>query len=131
MTFIIFFNISNKLEVFLIVVLVLVALLLAINLLLSEHKPDKVKSSQFECGFSSFREMSRMPFRISYYIYALLFLLFDLEILLIYPYVVSSYNNGGYGMVILLIFFILLTIGFVYELGKKALVIGSRQNNTY
>ena len=104
-------------------------MLLGINFLLSEHKPDKVKSSQFECGFSSFREMSRTPFRISYYIYALLFLLFDLEILLIYPYVVSSYNNSSYGLIVLLIFFILLTIGFVYELGKKALVIGTRQNN--
>jgi NADH-ubiquinone oxidoreductase chain 3 len=121
---------SNKLEVFLIFVLVLVFLLLVINFVLAEHKPDKIKSSQFECGFSSFREMSRMPFRISYYIYALLFLLFDLEILLIYPYVVSSYNNGGFGMAILLVFFILLTIGFVYELGKKALVIGSRQNTS-
>lgn len=120
---------NNKLEIFLLVVLILVVLLLAINFLLSEHKPDKIKSSQFECGFSSFREMSRMPFRISYYIYALLFLLFDLEILLIYPYVVSSYNNSGYGMAVLLVFFILLTIGFIYELGKKALVIGTRQNN--
>ena len=116
------------LEIFLLFVVILVAILLTVNFLLSEHKPDKVKSSQFECGFSSFREMSRTPFRISYYIYALLFLLFDLEILLVYPYVVSSYNNGTYGLVILLIFFILLTIGFIYELGKKALVIGTRQN---
>jgi NADH-ubiquinone oxidoreductase chain 3 len=118
---------NSKLSILLIVVLVLVILLLGVNSVLSEHKPDKMKSSQFECGFSSFREMSRMPFRISYYIYALLFLLFDLEILLIYPYVVSSYNNSGYGMAVLLVFFILLTIGFVYELGKKALVIGTRQ----
>lgn len=73
--------------------------------------------------------MSRLPFRITYYIYALLFLLFDLEILLIYPYVVTSYNNSSYGLIVLLIFFILLTIGFVYELGKKALIIGTRQNN--
>lgn len=118
----------NRLEIFLFFIIVLVVILLAVNLLLSEHKPDKVKSSQFECGFSSFREMSRTPFRISYYIYALLFLLFDLEILLIYPYVVSSYNNSSYGLVVLLIFFVLLTIGFIYELGKKALVIGTRQN---
>jgi NADH-ubiquinone oxidoreductase chain 3 len=119
----------NKLSVFFLFTLILVVLLLAINFLLSEHKADKIKSSQFECGFSSFREMSRMPFRISFFIYALLFLLFDLEILLIYPYVVSSYINGVYGMLILLIFFILLTIGFVYELGKKALIVGTRQVN--
>ena len=53
--------------------------------------------------------------------------MFDLEILLIYPYSVSSYNNDIYGLIILIIFFILLTMGFIYELGKNALTIDSRQ----
>jgi len=57
-----------------------------------------------------------------------LFLLFDLEILLVYPYVVSTYTNGIYGLVIMLIFFLALALGFTFELGKNALKIYFRQN---
>jgi len=57
-------------------------------------------------------------------------LLFDLEILLVYPYVVSAYTNGIYGLVIMLIFFLALTLGFAFELGKNALKIDSRQTLT-
>jgi len=57
----------------------------------------------------------------------LLFLLFDLEILLVYPYVVSTYTNGLYGLVIMLIFILALSLGFAFELGKNALEIDSRQ----
>jgi NADH-ubiquinone oxidoreductase chain 3 len=53
--------------------------------------------------------------------------LFDLEILLVYPYVVSAYFNGMYGLVIMLIFFLALTLGFAFELGKNALKIDSKQ----
>jgi NADH-ubiquinone oxidoreductase chain 3 len=53
--------------------------------------------------------------------------LFDLEILLVYPYVVSAYFNGMYGLVIVLIFFFALTLGFAFELGKNALNIDSKQ----
>ena len=56
-----------------------------------------------------------------------MFLLFDLEILLIYPYVVSAYTNGIYGLLIMLVFFLVLTLGFAFELGKNALKIESRQ----
>ena len=60
-------------------------------------------------------------------IFGLLFLLFDLEILLVYPYSVSSYTNDIYGLIIMIVFFILLTLGFIFELGKNALTIDSRQ----
>ena len=60
---------------------------------------------------------------------ALLFLLFDLEILLVYPYVVSAYQNGIFGLIIMLLFFLVLTLGFAFELGKNALSIESRQSN--
>ena len=59
-----------------------------------------------------------------------MFLLFDLEILLVYPYVVSAYVNGIYGLTIMLIFFLALTLGFAFELGKNALKIESRQTYT-
>ena len=118
----------ESLTFFLIFIPILAFILLTINFVLAPHKPNKDKDSQFECGFTSFVQMSRMAFTISFFIYALLFLLFDLEILLVYPFVVSSYTNDIYGLAIMLIFFILLTIGFIYELGNKALQIDSRQN---
>ena len=63
----------------------------------------------------------------TFFIFALLFLLFDLEILLIYPYVVSAYTNGIYGLLVMIVFFLVLTLGFAFELGKNALKIESRQ----
>src|SRR6201746_2386096 len=113
---------------FLFLIPVLGIILLLVNLILSPHNAYQEKDSAFECGFHSFLGQNRTQFSISFFIFALLFLLFDLEILLIYPYSVSSYINGIYGLVIMLIFFILLTLGFIFELGKKALTISSRQN---
>src|SRR5690606_23726102 len=84
-------------------------ILLGLNLILGPHNPYQEKSSTFECGFSSFLGQNRSQFSISFFIFALLFLLFDLEILLVYPYVVSGYNNEIYGLIIMLVFFILLT----------------------
>lgn len=83
----------------------------------------------FECGFHSFLGQNRSEFSISFFIFALLFLLFDLEILLVYPYVVSAYANGIFGLIIMLLFFLVLTLGFAFELGKNALSIESRQSN--
>ena len=102
---------------------------MGINILLSPHNPYQEKNSAFECGFHSFLGQNRTQFSISFFIFALLFLLFDLEILLVYPYVVSAYTNGIYGLIITLIFFILLTVGLVFELGKKALIINSKQKD--
>ena len=56
-------------------------------------------------------------------------MLFDLEILLVFPYVVSAYINSAYGLVLMLIFFLALTLGFAFEIGKDALKLSSRQNN--
>jgi NADH-ubiquinone oxidoreductase chain 3 len=106
---------------------ILAIILLAVNLIFAPHNPYQEKDSAFECGFHSFLGQNRTQFSISFFIFALLFLLFDLEILLVYPYVVSAYVNGIYGLVIMLIFFLALTLGFAFELGKNALKIDSRQ----
>jgi NADH-ubiquinone oxidoreductase chain 3 len=106
---------------------ILAIILLAVNLIFAPHNPYQEKNSAFECGFHSFLGQNRTQFSISFFIFALLFLLFDLEILLVYPYVVSAYTNGIYGLVIMLIFFLALTLGFAFELGKNALKIDSRQ----
>jgi len=109
----------------------LAIILLAINLIFAPHNPYQEKDSAFECGFHSFLGQNRTQFSVSFFIFALLFLLFDLEILLVYPYVVSAYVNSIYGLVVMLIFFLALTLGFAFELGKNALKIDSRQMLTF
>jgi NADH-ubiquinone oxidoreductase chain 3 len=112
---------------FLFFIPVLTFILLIVNLIFASHNPYQEKDSAFECGFHSFLGQNRTQFSISFFIFALLFLLFDLEILLVYPYIVSAYNNEVYGLIIMLLFFLLLTLGFAYELGKNALKIDSKQ----
>ena len=103
-------------------------ILLGVNLVFASHNSYPEKNSAFECGFHSFVHQNRTQFSISFFLFALLFLLFDLEILLVYPYVVSSYLNGLHGLVVMLVFFLVLILGFAYELGKGALKITSKQN---
>lgn len=112
---------------FLVFIPILAFILLAVNIIFAPHNPYMEKNSTFECGFHSFLGQNRSEFSISFFIFALLFLLFDLEILLVYPYIVSAYANGLFGLIIMLIFFLVLTLGFVFELGKNALSIESRQ----
>lgn len=112
---------------FLIFIPLLSIILLTINLLFAPHNAYQEKNSAFECGFHSFLGQNRTQFSISFFIFALLFLLFDLEILLVYPYSISAYNNEIYGLIIMLIFFLVLTLGFAFELGKNALKLDSRQ----
>ena len=112
---------------FFIFIPILAIILLGLNLVFAPYNPYDEKDSAFECGFHSFLGQNRSEFSISFFIFALLFLLFDLEILLVYPYVVSAYVNGVFGLIIMLLFFLVLTLGFVFELGKNALSIDSRQ----
>jgi len=117
----------NTFVFYILFIIFIAIILLGINFLLSSHNPYMEKKTAFECGFHSFLGQNRTQFTISFFIFAILFLLFDLEILLIYPYTVSAYSNGVYGLLIMLIFFVLLTGGLVFELGKKALTIYSKQ----
>src|SRR5579875_2067904 len=117
----------SSLTFYLLFIPILTLALLFISLILAPHKPYLEKKTAFECGFHSFLGQNRTQFSISFFIFGLLFLLFDLEILLIYPYTISAYDNGVYGLTIMLIFFILITVGLIFELGKKALNISSRQ----
>ena len=112
---------------FLIFIPILSFILLSVNFIFAPHKPYKEKKTPFECGYHSFLSQNRTQFTISFFIFALLFLLFDLEILLVYPYIVSAYVNGIFGLIVMLIFFLVLTLGFALELGKNAISIESRQ----
>jgi NADH-ubiquinone oxidoreductase chain 3 len=113
--------------IYLIFIPVLSLILLTINLIFAPHNAYQEKNSSFECGFHSFLGQNRTQFTISFFIFALLFLIFDLEILLIYPYSVSAYTNEIYGLITMLLFFLILTLGFAFELGKNALNLDSRQ----
>src|SRR5438046_463044 len=121
----------TSLTFFFIFIPILALILLTVNIVLSPHNPYQEKNSAFECGFHSFLGQNRTQFSISFFIFALLFLLFDLEILLVYPYVVSAYTNGIYGLFIMLIFFLILTLGFTFELVKKSLNIFTVQYKIY
>jgi len=111
----------TSLTIFFIFIPILALILLAINILLSPHNPYQEKNSAFECGFHSFLGQNRTQFSISFFIFALLFLLFDLEILLVYPYVVSAYTNGIYGLIIMLIFFPTFNLRFCIWIRKKCI----------
>jgi NADH-ubiquinone oxidoreductase chain 3 len=111
----------NSLIIFFIVIPVLVLILLGLNLLLATHNPDPEKVSQYECGFITINGQTRLPFNIQFYLIAILFLIFDLEIFYLVPLTVSMYYISIYGLSIFFIFFIILTIGFIYELGQKVI----------
>jgi len=111
----------TSLTIMFIFVPVLTGILLMLNVLLAVHKPDTEKVSAYECGFSPVYGQTRAPFSIQYYLVGILFLLFDLEILLLYPLATSLYQVGSYGFVIAVAFFLVLTLGFMFEWGKGAL----------
>ena len=120
----------SSMTFFIILICIIALLFLIINLLFASHNPYQEKNSAFECGFHSFVQ-TRLPFNITFYIYGLLFLLFDLEIFLVFPYAVSSYNNEVYGLVIVLLFLYIITFGFIFELGKGVLNIHSKESKNY
>ena len=117
----------SSMTLFILFVSIIALLFLFINLIFAPHNPYQEKYSIFECGFHSFLGQNRTQFGVKFFIFALVYLLLDLEILLTFHFAVSEYVNNIYGLIILLGFITIITIGFVYELGKSALKIDSRQ----
>jgi NADH-ubiquinone oxidoreductase chain 3 len=113
----------NTLLMLFIFVPILAVLLLGLNLLLAAHKPDEAKVSAYECGFSPVYGQTRSTFQIHFFKVALLFLIFDLEVLLLYPLAVTLYKVSVFGFSVAIIFFIVLTIGFILEIGSGAISI--------
>ena len=93
---------------------------IAINYLAAPSNPDTEKLSAYECGFEAFDD-SRMEFDVRFYLVAILFIIFDLEIAYLFPWAVSLSNIGIYGFWSMMIFLSILTIGFIYEWKKGAL----------
>ena len=119
---------NNVLITLFLVVPVLAVLLLGLNLLLAVHRPDESKVSPYECGFSTIENQTRNNFSIHFYIVAMLFLVFDLEILLLFPIACTLYQVNLFGFSIAIIFFIVLTIGFVLEIGSGAISLSNTDN---
>ena len=88
--------------------------------LLGVHKPDPEKLSPYECGFEAFED-ARMKFDVRYYLIAILFILFDLEIAFLFPWAVVLREIGFFGFMAMMLFLAILVVGFVYEWMKGAL----------
>ena len=88
--------------------------------LLGVHKPDPEKLSPYECGFEAFED-ARMKFDVRYYLIAILFILFDLEIAFLFPWAVVLREIGFFGFIAMMLFLAILVVGFIYEWMKGAL----------
>ena len=93
---------------------------IVLNFVFSPKNPDPEKLSAYECGFEPFND-SRMEFDVRFYLVAILFIIFDLEIAFLFPWAISLGTIGLYGYISMLIFLFILTIGFIYEWKKGAL----------
>lgn len=111
----------NTIVTLFILVPVLAFVLLLVNILLAPHKPDESKVSAYECGFSVIYGQTRSNFQIHFYVVAILFLVFDLELILIFPLCVTLYQVSLFGLSIALLFLAILTVGFVLEIGSGAI----------
>jgi NADH-quinone oxidoreductase subunit A len=95
-------------------------LLLVLGFVLGPRRPDPDKLSPYECGFEAFED-SRMKFDVRYYLVAILFIIFDLEIAFLFPWAVSLDTIGGFGLLSMAVFLAVLVVGFAYEWKKGAL----------
>lgn len=102
------------------IALVLGIALMLVAFVLAENRPDPEKLSAYECGFEAFDD-ARMRFDVRFYLVAILFIIFDLEVAFLFPWAISLGDIGMYGFWSMIIFLGILTIGFVYEWKKGAL----------
>ena len=105
---------------FIIVGLGLGVIMLSVGSLLAPNRPNPEKLSPYECGFEAFED-ARMKFDVRYYLVAILFILFDLEIAFLFPWAVVLQDIGFEGFVAMMIFLVILIVGFAYEWKKGAL----------
>ena len=112
-------------DYFSIILFVFIAIILSFGFVLANFfaapsNPDPEKLSAYECGFEAFDD-SRMEFDVRFYLVAILFIIFDLEIAFLFPWAISLGNIGALGFWSMIIFLSVLTVGFIYEWKKGAL----------
>ena len=93
---------------------------MALGKLLAPNRPDPEKLSPYECGFEAFED-ARMKFDVRYYLVAILFILFDIEIVFLFPWAIVLQDIGWFGLIAMVVFLGILVVGFVYEWKKGAL----------
>ncbi len=91
-----------------------------VNFLFAPNNPDPEKLSAYECGFEAFDD-ARMKFDVRFYLVAILFIIFDLEVAFLFPWAISLGNIGVFGFWSMMFFLFILTVGFIYEWKKGAL----------
>ena len=105
---------------FVVVGLLFGGILLTVGSIVSPSRPDPEKLSPYECGFEAFED-ARMKFDVRYYLVAILFILFDLEIAFLFPWAIVLPEIGFAGFAAMMVFLLILVVGFVYEWKKGAL----------
>lgn len=105
---------------FLIVAFGVALVAVAISFILAKHRPDPEKNSPYECGFPAFGD-ARARFDVRFYLVAILFIIFDLEVAFLFPWAITLGDIGLYGFISMMVFLGVLTVGFIYEWKKGAL----------
>jgi len=108
------------LVIFIAVALVIGLVLLIVPFIVAYKQPDPEKLSAYECGFNAFDD-ARMKFDVRFYLVAILFIIFDLEVSFLFPWAVAFHDVGAFGFWSMMVFLGVLTIGFIYEWRKGAL----------
>jgi NADH-quinone oxidoreductase subunit A len=106
--------------IFIVIGLGLGTVMIVMGAMLGPRRPDSEKQSPYECGFEAFED-SRMKFDVRYYLVAILFIIFDLEIAFLFPWAVVLDEIGMFGFLAMMVFLGILVVGFVYEWRKGAL----------
>jgi NADH-quinone oxidoreductase subunit A len=106
--------------IFLAIAVGLAAIIVLASYVIARQNPDAEKVSAYECGFAPFGD-SRKQFDVRYYLVAILFIIFDLEVAFLFPWAVAFKEVGWFGLSSMLVFLAVLTIGFIYEWRKGAL----------
>jgi NADH-quinone oxidoreductase subunit A len=106
--------------VFIGVGLIVGVVMVTLGFVLGTRRPDSEKLSPYECGFEAFED-ARMKFDVRYYLVAILFIIFDLEIAFLFPWAIVLDKIGGVGLVAMTVFLGVLVVGFIYEWKKGAL----------
>jgi len=99
---------------------ILAMVLMVLPMILAPSKPDPEKLSAYECGFNAFDD-ARMKFDVRFYLVAILFIIFDLEVTFLFPWAITLKETGVFGFWSMMVFLGILTVGFIYEWKKGAL----------
>jgi NADH-quinone oxidoreductase subunit A len=106
--------------IFILIALAMGVLPLALTVLVAEQRPDSEKLSPYECGFEAFED-ARMQFDVRFYLLAILFVVFDLETAFLFPWAVVLKDIGIFGFVEMMLFLVVLLVGYIYAWKKGAL----------